>query len=110
MVQTSGDVLNIILAVAIAVFTFFVCWLLFSLTSILRRVSSVLQHVEQLISAVQDKVARAETIFTAVEEKLKDLSSFFPLVLTGINSIVSFIKNRKRSSTSQKSRTDKNAL
>ena len=110
MIQNSGDILNIILAVAIAVFTFFVCWLLFSVTSILRRFSHVLQRIEGLIASVQEKVARAEAIFTTIEQKLKDVSSFFPLVLTGLNSIITFVKNRKRGSTNQKTRSDKNAF
>lgn len=108
MLDTSGDILNLVLAVSIAAFTAFLCWLLFVVTSTIKRTLKILDDISALVESIKDKVERAEKLFTAVEEKLKSVSSFLPLLLTGINKIIDFVKTKneqKRTRKNSKSNT-----
>ncbi|MFA5030117.1 MAG: hypothetical protein WC495_00830 [Patescibacteria group bacterium] len=102
MLQTSHDILNLVLAVSIAAFTCFLCWLLFVVTSTIKRTLSILDEISGLVESIRDKVERAEKLFTAVEEKLKSVSSVLPLVITGINKIIDFIKTKNEKKRSRK--------
>lgn len=106
MMETSGDILNIVLAVAIAVFTGFLCWLLFVVTMSIKRILSVIDEVHKLVIAIKDKVDRAERLFLTVEEKVKNLASLFPIVAAGIAKVVEYIAKRKSSKKQTSSRKD----
>jgi hypothetical protein len=98
MITTSGDLLNLILALSIAVFTGFLCWFLYTITIILRRISGVITEIQHVVETVKEKIDRFEKLFNTIEEKVKGFSSVMPLVLSGINAILDFIKKRKNSS------------
>jgi len=61
-----------------------------------------MDEISGLVESIRDKVERAEKLFTAVEEKLKSVSSVLPLVVMGINKIVDFIKTKNEQKRSRK--------
>lgn len=108
MFETSGDLLNLTLAISIGVFTVFLCWLLFVVTQSIRRILTILDQAKRLIDAITDKVNRVEKIFNIVEEKMKSFSSMLPLIMTGVNKVVDILRDRKEKKRSSRSRAQKN--
>lgn len=102
MLETSHDILNFVLAISIAAFTAFLCWLLFVITSTIKRTLHIMDEIAALVDSIRDKVERAEKLFTAVEDKLKSVSSVLPLVIAGINKIIDFVKTKNEQKRSRK--------
>jgi uncharacterized protein YoxC len=51
--------------------------------------------VNELVISVKEKVDRVEKLFETVEEKVKGMSAFLPLIMTAVNKVLDFIKSRK---------------
>lgn len=104
MFETSGDILNLVLAISIALLTVFLCWLLFVITQGIRRILSILDEVKGLINSIHEKVDRAEKLFNTLEEKVKNFSSLLPLIMSGINKVIDVLRNRREKKRSSKKR------
>jgi len=102
MFETSKDILNLVLAISIAAFTAFLCWLLFVITSTIKRALKIMDEISALVESIKEKVKRAEKLFDAVEEKLKNVSAVLPLVLTGINKLIDLVKTKNEKKRSRK--------
>jgi hypothetical protein len=88
MLQTSKDVLFIVLACAIGLFTIFICWAIFYMAMILR-------EFKKIVGDVRKKIELVESLITTLKEKIEHTSSYMKLLVESAGSIVEFLKNRK---------------
>ncbi len=104
MLETSKDLLNVALTACIIVFTFFLCWGLYFLVMILKRVHASVKHATDLIIAIKEKIERLETLFKKIEEKLNHTASYLPLVLKGLTELIDYFKKKKQTRSSNRSK------
>lgn len=70
MMQTSGDILNFSISLAVLALAFFLCWALFYLIISLRRIYK--------ISAQAKRIAdRTEGLVSLIKSKIKESGSYF---------------------------------
>lgn len=106
MLETSKDLLFLIISICIIAFTFFFCWALYYITMMLKRAHSTIKEVSDLIASIKEKIDRLENLFKTIEEKLKHSTSYLPLVMKGVTELIDFIK-RKKEKGAQKKNTKK---
>ncbi|MFH0805098.1 MAG: hypothetical protein V1916_02795 [Patescibacteria group bacterium] len=95
MIDTTKDLLYLILSLCLVVFTFFLCWALYYIVMMLRRMDQATREVTEFISSLRQKLDRVEGLLSTIEEKIKNSASYLPLVFKGIGELVSYIKRRK---------------
>ncbi len=88
LLETSQDLLNIVLAIAILWITFFLCAALYYLTSLLR-------HTNKLVKDFELRVARLEMAIHHIKDKLENSASYLALIAEGGKQLVSFLMERQ---------------
>jgi len=90
MLETSKDLLNIVIAFCVLWFTVFICWLIYYLVTIIRRVAETTEQVAKMSGAVSE-------FFGEAKERLKKATSYVPLVIEGAKNLVDYLKERNSS-------------
>jgi predicted PurR-regulated permease PerM len=88
MFDTSKDILFLVIALAVAVLTFFLCWFLYYMVSIIRQANSVVKEVESKIQSVGE-------LIDAVKDKLTNSSAYLSLLVKSMTSFISYIRTRR---------------
>ena len=88
MFSTSSDILHLVLAVSIAILTFFICWAIYYL------ISSV-QVIYKLIKRVEAGVSKAEEIMDIARDKLKNSSAYFMILGEIAKKALEFVQDKK---------------
>lgn len=89
MLETSKDLLFIILAFCILWFTIFVTWALYYLIMILR-------NANLMVTECRKKVQRVDEIFDFVKDKLGKSFATFAILTKGILKVMEIMKERKK--------------
>ena len=95
MLETSKDLLNILIGVSVASFAFFVCWALFYLVMILRKGYQATKEITDFVASLKEKLNKFESLLTTIEEKIKSSTSYIPIIMKGVTELVSYISNKK---------------
>ncbi len=90
MLETSKDVLNIVLAVSIGSLAFFLSWALFYLVMTMRQ-------VYRGVKSLKEKFDRVEEILTAFKEKIENSASYLLLIGEGVKMLVEVMRGKKDS-------------
>jgi uncharacterized protein YoxC len=77
MFETTGDILNIVIAVSVAFVAFFLSFLLFYLIMVVRDVNFVTTKVKYVTELVDSYVKTPAKAVVIITEKLKMLTSAF---------------------------------
>jgi ascorbate-specific PTS system EIIC-type component UlaA len=88
MLETSLDLLYIVIAFCILWLTIFTCWWLFYIVMIIRR-------VYQIIKTIKEKLKLIDQLTQNAKNKLEHASMYIDLAAQGIGKIVGYIKNKK---------------
>ncbi len=88
MLETSKDVLNLVLALCIAVFTGFVCTMLWYLIAVLR-------DAYGLVKEVKEKLAAVENAVKGIKEKLEHSASYLGVVASAVKMGMGWMEDRK---------------
>ncbi len=88
MFTSSGDILNLVLAVSIAVLTFFLCWAIYYF------VASV-QKVYNLVKRIELGIEKAEELLEIAKGKLKNSSAYFMILGEIVRKAMDFVKEKK---------------
>ncbi|MFH1598345.1 MAG: hypothetical protein ABIB97_04760 [Patescibacteria group bacterium] len=88
MVETSKDVLNIVIASAIGLVTLFVCWLLWYVIRVMRQAN-------HLVDSIKAKVEAIDGILKSIRQKLDNSASHLSLLAKGITQIMGYLKTRQ---------------
>jgi len=88
MLNTSKDILYIVISFCVLWLTIFICWGIYYVVMILREFKKVAFDVRRKIELV-------ETVLLAFKEKLEHTSSYVKLLVESVSSLVEFVKERK---------------
>lgn len=95
MLDTSKDILNLILALCVACFTFFLCWGLYYMVMMLKKGNEALKELGALMTSVKEKIEKVERLIDTIEEKVTHSVSYLPLLFKGITELMDFFKKKK---------------
>lgn len=88
MLNTSKDLLYIILSISISFVTIFICWLFYYLISIIK-------DVREITDGVNDKVKKVDSIINKINEKIEKTSSNIGLLTEIAKRGISIFSNWK---------------
>ncbi len=88
MIESTKDILYIVIAFCVLWFTIFVCWAVYYVAMILREVRTVMADARQ-------KIALLEKVLMAFKEKLESTSSHMKLLIETALNVAEYIKERK---------------
>ncbi len=95
MLETSKDLLNVILAISVAGFTVFLCALFFQVISMLRNMNSIM-------GSVKDKLDTVDKILTLIREKMDHGANHMGLLAdSAIRLVTHFVDKQKKKTTSR---------
>ncbi len=103
MLETSRDLLNIIIAFCILWLTFFFSWLLFYLILIAK-------HAHEIIAGIKEKLDAVERTLALLKGHLDNSAGYLALVVESVGKIASYLvekKQAKRKTTSSRGRAQK---
>lgn len=86
----SKDILFFVLAFCVLWFTLFISWLIW-------QVASILKNVNDAVSDARDAIGLMEKAVTAIKDKLDHATSVFAVVGKGIERVVEYAIEKKRS-------------
>ncbi len=89
MLETSTDVLNIVIAISVFSISFFIVWSLYYLVIILRQLFITVKGVREKM----DKVDEAITVF---KNKIESSSSYLLLLGEGVKKLVEVMRKREK--------------
>jgi len=95
MFSTSADVLNLVLAVCVAVLTFFICLTIYYF------VASV-QRIHKLIKRVEAGVAKAEETMDIARDKLRNSGAYFMILGEIAKKAMEFVQEKQRNRAANK--------
>lgn len=98
MFDTSKDILNLIIGACVAVFTFFVCYLMYYLISMLKQANTT-------VTEIRHRIESFDALFKAVQEKLTHSTNYLALLVKSVVSLMDFVKERKEKRTSKNKKT-----
>ena len=88
MLETSRDLLNIVIAFCVLWFTVFVCWFIYYIVMIIKRVADTTDELAKMASNVNDFFSEAKT-------KLRNATSYVPLLIEGVKNLTEYMKNKQ---------------
>ncbi len=88
MLETSKDLLNLVIAFCVLLFTVFLVWIMYYLVIILK-------NAQQLVAGIKKKFDILDEILKTVKEKIENTSSYLALLAEGLKQLLHFFKERK---------------
>ncbi|MFH1890002.1 MAG: hypothetical protein ABIJ91_00305 [Candidatus Kuenenbacteria bacterium] len=99
MLETSKDLLFIVLAFCALLFTGFVCIMLWQFISIIGNIRSIMGGVKQKLDLVDD-------VIKTLKEKIASSANYIALIVNAVEKIVNHLQNKKSSrGTAKKAKT-----
>lgn len=95
MIETSKDVLLIVISVAIVFLTFFTVWGMYYVVMMLR-------EARKIMSDVRKKIELVEKVLLAFKDRLEHTSAHMKLLVETAINLAEFIKERKTEKKSKK--------
>ncbi|PLX26972.1 hypothetical protein C0583_05275 [Candidatus Parcubacteria bacterium] len=88
MLETSKDVLNIVLAVSIGGIAFFLCWGLYYMVQVGR-------NIFIMVKGFKEKIDRIDEILKILKDKIEHSTSYLLLIGEGVKKLVEIMKKRE---------------
>lgn len=104
MFETSKDFMNMGIGTAVIVFTFFLCWALYYVVMMLKRASQATKEITDFISSLKEKLDKFESLLSTIEEKIKNTTSYIPLIMKGVTELIGYISKKKEDIKEKKSK------
>ena len=76
MIATSKDILFLAIGGSIILLTIFMCWGLYYLVMILKRVHITVKEVSNLITSIKERLEKLDGLINTIEEKIKHSASY----------------------------------
>ena len=102
MFETSNDFINIAIGTAIIIFTIFLCWALYYIVMMLKRASQATKEISEFISSLKEKLDKFENLLSTIEEKIKNTTSYIPLLMKGVTELIGYISKKKEEKTEKR--------
>ena len=88
MLESSKDLLFIVLAICAIAFTTFACWLLYYFIAMVKDVYQITKGIKKKIDLVDD-------ILKTIKEKINSTASYVGLIFGSLEKIVGYFQQRK---------------
>lgn len=88
MFTTSGDILNLVLAVSISILTFFLCWAIYYFVASIQKVYKLTKRVEAGLNKIEE-------VLDIARDKLKNSSAYFMILGEIARKALEFVKEKK---------------
>lgn len=89
MIETSKDLLYVILAFSILWLTIFISWMLYYVIMMFRQAN-------QLINSFREKVEKVGQMIEKIKEKFEHVSSYLGLIGKAVEKMVDFMVEKKK--------------
>ena len=89
MLTTSADVLNIVLALSVAVLTFFLCWAIYYFVA-------SMQKIYKLTKKIEMGLVKIEEVVDIARSKLKNSSAYFMILGEIARKALEFVQEKKQ--------------
>ncbi|MFH1667629.1 MAG: hypothetical protein ABH884_01225 [Candidatus Komeilibacteria bacterium] len=100
MLETSKDLLNIVIAFCVLWLTVFICWFIYYIVSIMRRVTETMDQVSKMTVNINN-------FFTEAKNKMQQATSYIPMVFEGIKGLTNYVNKKSKTKTASKSKKTK---
>ena len=100
MLETSKDILNIIIALSIFGLAFFICWSVFYLAMMLRQIFKIIKEM-------RDRTHKIDEIIKLIKKKIEHSTSSLTLIGEGVKKLVEVVKERAEKREEKKKKNDK---
>jgi hypothetical protein len=99
MIETSKDLLYVVIALSVLGFAVFVCWSIFYLSMILRQAFKITKEM-------RNRLHKVDEVIKTVKEKIEHSTSYLMLIGEGVKKLVEVVEKRidKREEKEKKSR------
>lgn len=87
-IQTTKDILFLVIAFCVLLFTIFLVWLFYYFIAIVRDINKV-------VSSVEDKVEKVGLVIDLVKNKVDNSATHFILLVEAIKQIIKFAMERR---------------
>ncbi|NMB48779.1 hypothetical protein GYA13_05110 [Candidatus Kuenenbacteria bacterium] len=91
MLDSSKDLLFVVLAICAIAFTTFACWLIYYFIAIVKDVYSVTKGIKKKVDLLDD-------ILKTIKEKINSTASYVGLIFNSVEKIVDYFQQKKTSS------------
>ncbi len=88
MLETSKDLLYVVIAFCILWITVFICWLLYYFISIIG-------NVRGIVKSVKEKIDKVDELLNLVKEKVEHSATYLALMVEGVGKLIDYLKERK---------------
>ncbi|MCX6744481.1 MAG: hypothetical protein NTX82_03085 [Candidatus Parcubacteria bacterium] len=95
MIETTKDILYIVISFVVLLLTIFICWVIYYVAMILR-------EVKKIVFDVRKKIELVEAVLTTLKEKIEHTSSYMKLLVESAGNIVEFLKDRSDEKSKKK--------
>lgn len=97
MLETSKDFLNVVIALCVLFFTIFICWMIYYVAMIFKRIHEVMEKFTNTLDAVSQ-------FFTKAKEKIDKTTSNLSLLIELGKKAFDFVKDRQEKKKAKKSK------
>lgn len=91
MIETSKDLLYVVLAFSVLWLTIFISWMLYYVIMMLRQAN-------QLVASFKDKVEKVSQAIEKIREKFDHSSAYLGVIGKAVEKLVEFVGERKKKS------------
>ena len=101
MLETSKDILNIVIAASVGVFAIFICYTLFYFVK-------TLQQTFKIVKEMRNRIHKVDSLIKTIKDKFEHPTSHIVLIVEGVKRLVEVIKERadKKSEKKKKQKKD----
>ncbi len=101
--MTTGDILNIVLAVVLLGVGTGIVWLLYYLVQIVKDIHTAIAEFRQMIQGVHQRLTHFGEMLDAIQSKVSSSASAVSSVVRAITEIVSFAREKKAKRAAKRS-------
>ena len=95
MIETTKDILYLVISFVVLLLTIFLCWVIFY-------VAMILKEFKKIVFDVRRKIELVETVLTVLKDKIEHTSSYIKLLMESVGNIVEFLRDRKEEKTGKR--------
>ncbi len=89
MIDSSKDILNLVIAASVGLVAVFTCLLIFYFAMILR-------NANKMVFSIREKMETVDKILGLIKEKLEKTSSHFGMVADSVIKLVGFVMDKQK--------------
>lgn len=90
LIQSSQDLLNIVLALCVFMFTVFLCWSIYYF-------ARIMQQAFRMIKEMRERINKIDEAVKAFKEKIEHSTSYLMLIGEGMKKLVEVIQEKSES-------------